>query len=335
MSRVAVIIVNYNGGRLLHECLTALAAQSVSPSRVVVVDNASTDGSIDECATAFPGVEFHRLSSNVGFAKANNIGVGLVPDCEWIALLNPDAFAEPRWIQSFHEAVQRFPDTDAFASCMLSAVRRDVIDGAGDAYRVDGLAWPRFQGEAAVRLPKESEEVFSPCAGAGFYRRATFLDVGGFNERYFCYYEDVDLGFRFRLMGSRCRFLPTTVVYHVGSALTGGVASDFSTYHVHRNVVWNFLRNMPGHYFWMYLPAHVTANLVSVALFVRKGKGRTILRAKWHAIRGLPEVWRERQAIQRRRRVPARAVVAQMQRGNAFGSVFRRVLRMASLSGRS
>lgn len=331
--RVAVIIVNYNAGEMLGECLAALDAQSVRADRVVVVDNHSSDGSIASAQSLFPKVEFHELDANVGFARANNLGVAQVEDCEWIALLNPDAFAAPTWIESFKRRAAQYPDTAAFASCMLWAADPQIVDGAGDAYRVDGLAWPRAQGGPTSGLPTEPMEVFSPSAGAGFYRRSAFIEAGGFCERYFCYYEDVDLGFRLRLLGHRCRFLPDVVVRHVGSAVTGK-GSDFSVYYAHRNFVWTFVRNMPGRFVWMYLPAHAAANLASMAVFIRKGQGRTILRAKRDALVALWPTLKERWDIQARRRVPPDEVRAAMQRGNLFVWAYRRALGLLGLGPR-
>lgn len=323
--RLAVIIVNYNGGAMLQECLAALGRQTMRPQRVIVVDNASRDRSIDASRAAFGWAEFRVLDDNVGFARANNIGVEMVPECEWVALLNPDAFPEATWVEAFLRRAAQFPDVRSFASCMLWAEDPRIVDGAGDAYRVDGLAWPRSQGGRASELPVEPLEVFAASGGAGFYNRSAFLEAGGFCERYFCYYEDVDLGFRLRLLGYRCLFIPDAVVRHVGSALTGR-GSGFSVYHAHRNFVWTYVRNMPGVYFWLYLPAHVAANLASVAVFIRKGQGRTILRAKRDALWGLWPAIRERRQLQAGRRVPPDTVRSAMQRGSLMVWAWRRAL---------
>lgn len=327
MSRLAVIIVNYNGGPLLLRSLQALAVQTVRPARVLVVDNGSRDGSIEACRDAAPWAEYHLVGANVGFARGNNVGLELAADCDWIALLNPDAFPEPGWVEAFERRRQEMPDVDAFACRMLSAGNPSVADGAGDAYRVDGLAWARYQGEPAARMEDAPREVFSACGGAAFYRREVVAALGGLCERYFCYYEDVDLGFRLRLHGSRCVYLPDAIVHHMGSAISGGQASAFSVYHVHRNVVWTFLRNMPGASVWRYLPAHLAANLASVILFARKGHGRTILRAKRDALLGLPATIAERRRIQRARRVSPGHVLQAMERGNLLTTMLRRTLR--------
>jgi GT2 family glycosyltransferase len=300
---------------------------------VVVVDNASRDGSVEACRAAHPWAEFHVLPENVGFARANNLGVAMVADCEWVALLNPDAFAQLTWVEALHRGIERFPTAHSFASSMLLAADPRVVDGAGDAYRVDGLAWPRSQGGDASHLPTEPMEVFSPSGGAACYRRATYVAAGGLCERFFCYYEDVDLGFRLRSLGYGCTWLPDAVVHHVGSALTGK-GSDFSVYHAHRNFVWTYVRNMPGRLFWVYLPAHAAANLASIAVFIRKGQGSTILRAKRDAVLGLWTTWRERRTLQAARRVAPDELRAAMQRGNLLVWAYRRALSAVGMGRR-
>ena len=326
MSRVAVIVVNYNAGNMLHECLAALEAQTLRPARVLVMDNGSHDGSLDRCQTDFPWAECHRLNANLGFARANNLAVELVSDCEWIALLNPDAFPDRRWLQVFMESASGNPEIDTFASCMVRADGSNIVDGAGDCYRVDGVAWPRYMGESVSRLPPNIQDVFAPCAGAGFYRRRAFVEAGGFSERYFCYHEDVDLGFRLRLRGCHCRFLRDAIVRHVGSAIAGK-GSDFSIYHTQRNMVWTYFRNMPAPYLWIYLPAHFLENVGSVLWFSLYWRRSIAWQAKRDAFRALPEIWRERRSIQAGRRVPARLVLKCMERGTMLSSIFPKVLK--------
>ena len=161
----------------------------------------------------------------------------------------------------------------------------------------DSLAW-RIGHRSPVPTTEHEYEVFSPCAAAALYRRSVLLDIGGFDENYFCYAEDVDLGFRLRLAGFRCLYVPQSVAHHVGSGTTGGQHSDFSVYHGHRNLVWTFIKNMPGVLFWLLLPIHVLLNLISVVYFSRQRQGKVILTAKWDAIKGIPKMWRKRHKIQ-------------------------------------
>jgi GT2 family glycosyltransferase len=176
------------------------------------------------------------------------------------------------------------------------------------------MAWRRDHGvrvEAGHALP---DEIFGPCAAAAMYSRAALDEVGGFDERYFCYHEDVDLAFRLRLRGHRCRYVPDAVVDHVGSGITGR-RSDFSTYHGHRNLVWTYVKNMPAPLFWLFLPLHLLLNLASIFVFGLRGQGGVILRAKRDALAGLGEAIRQRRAIHAGRRVSLRALLDVMQGG--------------------
>jgi GT2 family glycosyltransferase len=149
--------------------------------------------------------------------------------------------------------------------------------------------------------PENECEVFSPCAAAALYRRSALHEAGGFDEDYFCYAEDVDLGFRLRLAGHRCLYVPRSVARHVGCGTTGGHHSDFALYHGHRNLVWTFVKDMPGVLFWIFLPLHALLNIMSVLWFAFQGRWGVILRAKLDALKGLPKMWLKRRSIQRAR----------------------------------
>lgn len=294
---IVVIVVNFNGGALLMRCLESLRNQTLAPARVIVMDNASSDGSADTAVEAFPEFTFIRLTDNTGFAVANNIAVKTADGCEWVALLNPDAYAAPDWLEKFCLATQRNPDFSFFGARMLMDDNPEKLDGIGDVYHASGLVWRSGHGAMASGRYLQATEVFSPCAAAALYRREDLLAVGGFDEDYFCYVEDVDLGFRLRSKGLRCLYVPDAVVHHTGSALTGK-RSDFAIYHGHRNLVWTYVKNMPAILFWLLLPLHIAMNIVSVVLFSLRGKGAVILRAKWDAVKGVPHMWHKRRYIQ-------------------------------------
>lgn len=323
---VAVVIVNYNGGDYLRACLDSVRRQSVRPARVLVMDNASTDGSVEACEADFPEIEFHRMGANTGFARANNAAAERCGDCDWLVLLNPDARAAENWLERLLDGAAHHPDCAAFACRMLYAPDPALIDDFGLAYNTNGIAWPRYRGMRVDAVPQQPEEVFAASGGAAMYKLGVFAAAGGFDERFFCYYEDLDLGFRLRLLGYRCLLLPDAVVYHASSALTGGQQSDFSVYHAHRNMVWTFVKNMPGAYLWRYLPMHLLTNLSIVASFARKGRGGLLLRAKWDAVRALPYMLRERRRLQRMLRAPARDVIAAMDRGSSLRAFALRLL---------
>ncbi len=296
--KVTVAIVNWNGERFLDRCLSALLAQTVTPHEIILVDNASSDASLD-IARLYPSVRILELNENLGFARGNNVAIQTAAaESEWIALLNPDAFPEPRWLEALVSAARENDEVDVFGSKLINAADPSLIDGAGDAYHISGLVWRMGHGVPVASLSAQVSEVFSPCAASALYRRSALLEVGGFDEDYFCYVEDVDIGFRLRLAGYRCLFVPASVVHHVGSGTTGGQHSEFAMYHGHRNVVWTFVKDMPGLLFWLLLPLHILMNLASILWFVLKGRGGVILRAKRDALLGLPKMWRKRKMIQ-------------------------------------
>ena len=300
-TKVTVIIVNWNGERFLSRCLSAVMAQTVMPNEIILFDNASSDGSL-EIVRRFPSVRLMAQGENLGFARANNLAIEQVDaESDWIALLNPDAFPEPDWLDVLIDAAKQNSEFAVFASRQIMHDNRNLLDGDGDLYHMSGLAWRNGRGKLVDKFSKKAIEVFSPCAAAALYQKQALSDVGGFDGNYFCYFEDIDLGFRLRLAGHRCLLVPSAQVYHVGSAMTGGQQSDFSVYHGHRNLVWTYIKDMPGWLFWVCLPAHIVLNVVSIIWFVMRGKGKVIYKAKRDAILGLPGIWRKRQEIQKDR----------------------------------
>ncbi len=305
---VSVIIVNWNGKRFLERCLIALMEQTLTPHEIILLDNASSDNSL-LIARRFPSVRLIAHERNTGFARGNNLAIeAAAAESKWIALINPDAFAEPRWLEELLVAAESNLGFDVFGSKLVNSADPTLLDGAGDAYQVSGRVWRMGYGMPVSAATANEREVFSPCAAAALYRRSAVLEVGGFDEDYFCYVEDVDLAFRLRLAGYRCLFVPQSVAHHVGSGTTGGQQSDFAVYHGHRNLVWAYVKNMPGWLFWACLPLHLAMNLVSIFVFILRGQGKVILRAKFDALLGLSNMWRKRREIQRRRVVSVGAI---------------------------
>ena len=304
--KIAVIVVNWNSGAFLKRCLQSLEAQRRQPDRVIVVDCASSDDSLRIAGRELGLFQLIRSQENVGFARGNNIAAAAAMDCDALALLNPDAFADPEWLRAMEAAAEAAPEVSAFASQMRFDARPEYLDGAGDSYHVAGRAWRNGHGSLAETWTG-AIDVFAPCAAAALYRRNAFDDVGGFDESYFCYFEDVDLGFRLRLKGHRCIYVPAAIVNHVSSGLTG-YRSDFAVYHGERNMVWTFAKDMPARLLWRYLPQHLALNLAALLWAPTRGQGKVVLKAKFDAIRGLGSAVRKRREIQRGRTVEARAI---------------------------
>lgn len=299
-SSVSVIVVNWNGERFLDKCLSAIMNQTVPAQEVIVLDNASTDSSL-EILQKYSSVNLLKKDQNLGFAQGNNIAIAASVESDWIALINPDVFVEPQWIEKLLQATERYPEFDIFGCKLINASNPDILDGVGDVYHLSGRVWRLGHGQSVSSMPGKIEEIFSPCAAAAIYRRSAFLEVGGFDADYFCYVEDIDLCFRLRLAGYRSLYIPHCIAHHIGSATTGGQHSDFAAYYGHRNLVWTYVKNMPGWLFWACLPIHLAMNFLSILALVFRGQGKVVVRAKRDALLGLSKIWKKRRKIQKSR----------------------------------
>jgi len=306
MASVTVLIVNFNAGSCLAACLRALANQGISDFTAIVVDNGSTDFSLAEGQAAVAGdarFHFDAAGRNLGFAAANN-RAAVRAEGDWLVLLNPDAYPEPDWLECLLAAASVHLDCVMFGSHQVSATDAGRLDGAGDRYFAPGLAWRGGYGwPAATYL--ESGPVFSPCAAAAMIRADVFRAAGGFDERFFCYVEDVDLGFRLRLQGHRAWQEKSAVVRHVGGGSAGAAAGGFARYHGTRNMLWCFVKNMPGPLFWPLLPLHLMLLLLLWLRAIPRGLGGVVGRGLLDGFAGLGPVWRVRREIQAARRVDA------------------------------
>lgn len=289
MATISVIIVNFNGGHYPNLALRSLAAQTFRDFEVLFVDNASSDGSADKLETdGIPAFKLIRSHENLGFAGGNNLAAKQASG-EWLALLNPDAIASPEWLAEVARARVAYKDVKMFASAQYSAANTSVMDGAGDAYLIFGMPWRGGYGRPVKEMPQTDCYCFSPCGAGAFFERRIFLDVGGFDERFFCFCEDVDLGFRLQLLGHDCVFLSQAVIQHYGGHSSDKV-SEFATFHGGRNRIWTYVKNMPPFWLIVTLPGHVVLSIYLILHAMMKGKGRSTARAMWAGISGLPEL---------------------------------------------
>ncbi|HET8710669.1 MAG TPA: glycosyltransferase family 2 protein [Spongiibacteraceae bacterium] len=301
MQRSAVIIVTWNSSPFIDQVLIALERQTIKPCKTLIIDNNSSDAAaVKNIVARYSGCEFVALDKNVGFAAANNIGIERCDDVEFVALLNPDAFPEPEWLGALLKSAMQHPDAAAFASRLLNYRDPSTLDGAGDLLTITGRPWRRGHGTCARNAFTKDEVVFSPCAAAALYRLDAIRMIGGFDESFFCYVEDIDLAFRLLLLGHTTRYVSTAVALHVGSATTGR-HSDFSVYYGQRNLVFNFIKNMPPVLFWCLLLPHIVLNILFVIAAMSAGRGNTALRAKLDAIKAIPQLWAQRRQIQKNR----------------------------------
>ena len=251
---VRIVLVDFHCGPLLTQCLAALAAQTLTDFEVVVVNNGQ------DPLPPLPDDRFSVLTPplNLGYAAGCNWGAQGA-QTSWLAMLNPDAIPEPHWLQRLYEATLRHPGTAMFGTTQLQADNPALLDGAGDCYSIYGLAWRGDYGRKAASV-RHDVPVLCPCGAAALYDRRIFKGAGGFDSRFFCYLEDVDLGMRLRLQGHGAIQVAQARVRHHGSATTGRY-SPFTLFHSARNGLWLMVRTLPAPLLLLALPLHLLAQI--------------------------------------------------------------------------
>jgi len=302
---VSVVIVSWNGRGHLERCLTSLSSQEGVTFETILVDNGSTDGTSAFVRDRFPWVTLVTLAENRGFAGGNNAGVERAQG-RCVALLNNDTAADPGWLRALLAGVDEATGFALTTSRVVYMHDPDVIDSAGDGLLLWGGAFKRHHGGAASAADT-SEEVFGVCGAACLMPRRIFDELGGFDEDFFASHEDVDLSYRARLRGYRCRYVADAIVRHVGSATLGKV-SPRSVFLGQRNLEWVYVKNTPFSLLMRTLTGHVVYDLAAGVHFARRGLIGPYLRAKLAALAGLPRMLRKRRAVQRGRRVGAGAI---------------------------
>ena len=296
---VAAVVPNWNGARWLGPCLASLRAQQRAFDELIVVDNGSTDGSADDLGD---DVRVLRLGHNRGFAAAANAGLRATA-AEWVALVNSDVELEPGWLAAMLEAGAP-DDVASVAGKMVSLADPSVLDDAGDFLRRDGVCEQRGRGRRDDGRWDEPGEVFSACAGAALLRRGTALAVGGFDERFFSYLEDVDLGLRLRLAGFRCAYAPVAVARHAGGGSSHQLERPVGAW-VARNTLLLVTKAYPLR--WA-VPV-LYRQLAWLAAAARAGVLREHLRGLAAAGPLLGRMWGERDAVRRASIVPIGRVI--------------------------
>jgi GT2 family glycosyltransferase len=300
--RVTVVIPNWNGERFLRLCLGSLRDQSFRDFATILVDNGSVDGSRGFVEEHFPEVEVVSLGENRGTAAAFNAGIE-ASETQYVALLNNDTEQDPGWLEALVRAAEDHPESGLFASRLVDFHDRHVLDGAGDAMRLSGLPYRLGHGERdGVRFDTPGY-VFGACAAAALYRRGMFDEVGLFDEDFVSYCEDGDVSFRAQLAGYRCFYVPGAVVYHMGSASTGGKRSPTATRLGSRNSFSLLVKNLPLSAVPHILPFFVAGQLARLITAAATGSLRAHLEGLAGAWRHLPLMLEKRAEIQKRKKL--------------------------------
>lgn len=289
--KMSVIIPNWNGEKFLTQCLDSLAYQTYTDFETIIVDNGSTDSSLDIIAR-YPWVHVLQQDVNLGFAAAVNIGIN-ASNGKIVAVINNDVILEPDWIQSSIDGMNQNSEYEFAATKVLCMSDLNLIDTAGFELYGAGAVHSYFGILASDEYMNTKHEVFGAVASAALYRRTLLEDIGLYDEDFFAYFEDTDLSFRARLAGYRCIFLPDVVCRHYGSG-TGGENSEFYVFHGRRNIEYLYFINMQGFLAWKYFFAHCFYEFLILIAYLKFGLGRTWLRAKKDAIRNIGAIIKKR-----------------------------------------
>lgn len=277
--KTTVIIPNYNGIKYLKDCLDSLLACKNRDFAIIVVDNGSTDGSLQEFESNYKAsdISMIALPENLGFAPAVNIGIEAA-GTDYVLLLNNDVTVDADFVTKLEEAIERDDRYFSVSAKMLDMHNPDLLDGTGDYYCALGWAFACGKGKNHSEARTKACKVFSACAGAAIYRRELLLEVGGFDANHFAYLEDVDLGYRARINGYVNMYEPEAVCLHAGSASSGSRYNEFKVNLSSRNSIYLILKNMPLLQIVINLPFLIIGYAVKTLFFIRKGFGLTYIK---------------------------------------------------------
>lgn len=280
-NNIAVVIPNWNGKEDLAACLDSLSHQSM-PHKVIVVDNGSVDGSVDFVRNNYQKVDLIALPRNTGFSGGVNTGIqrALEQGFSYIALLNNDAVVDRFWLEELFILAEEKTKSAIVTGKILKSNKK-TIDTTGDQYGVWGLPHPRGRDEIDNGQYDQAEEVTAACGGASLYRASALSSIGIFDERFFAYYEDVDISLRARLLGWSVWYTPKAITYHKVGA-TSSRLGDFTRYQSLKNYMLLYLNNMPGLLFWKHLPKYLFGVLWISLSNLKIGKVTLVLKAHFY-----------------------------------------------------
>ena len=270
--KVTIIIPNYNGKHFMEPCLKSLSRQTCKDFKILVVDNASSDGSLEYMSQYYPEIEVIALKKNYGFSKAVNVGIGH-SRTPYVILLNNDTTVDPHYVEEMIRAIEKSPKIFSVSSKMIQMYHPDLIDSAGDLYTLMGWGVCRGTGRPVSNYTNP-DKIFTACAGAAIYRRSVFSKIGLFDENHFAYLEDIDVGYRARIYGYLNTYCPTALVYHVGSGTSGSKYNSFKVKLSARNNIYLNYKNMPLLQLILNFIPLFLGYVVKYLFFLRKGFGK-------------------------------------------------------------
>lgn len=312
--RVAAVILNWNGYDNTVECVEALQQSTYTNLEIVVVDNGSEGHDVAQLKARFGNaITLIENATNLGVAGGNNSGLRYTlsnRDIKYSIMMNNDLMVTPEAVAALVREAESNANVGMVASRMMNYFERDRVDSLGIFLLTSGLGYNR---------KNSAMPLFCPCSGFALYRADALRQIADRNgdvwdNAYFAYVDELDVGFRVRMRGFLVSYADDAVAYHKDGATSGGAASDFSLYHGHRNNLWFILKDFPAQLLWQNLFPILSTQIGALFLYAKRRRVRVILRAKWAALRGLPRVGRERKQVQKLLKVPIRELTRSMVR---------------------
>ncbi len=314
---VSVVILNWNGAEVTPKCIESLQKQTVKPSEVIVVDNASIDGSADLIEKKYKDVILLRQSKNLGFAGGVNVGIKAAKS-EFVMLLNSDAEAEPTCVENLLKTVNRH-NADIVQAIILTDNGKK-IDSIGDVYTIWGLPYPGGRNQSSKNIPAEDKKIFSASGGASMYKKSLFEEIGYFDEMFFAYYEDVDISMRAQLNKKEVWLCSRAIVQHrmnFSFNKIKGLGRELTI----RNSIYLFWKNLPFPLVAKVFPRFLYANWRMTAAAMLKGHFLRAVRAHFVALFHTPHLIVRRVSIQKNKKLSSKEFEALLSRNNPFTAV--------------
>lgn len=269
MKQASVVIPNYNGIRFLKDCMESLLLQDTDDFEIIIVDNGSNDESVKFLKENYPDVRIIKLNKNYGFCKAVNEGIK-ASKLKYVMLLNNDMTFDKSMVREMIQFMESKKNAFSCQAKMLQMLNPDKTDDAGDYYCALGWAFARGKDKASSKY-NTSCKIFASCGGAAIYRREYLNKTGLFDEEHFAYLEDIDLGYRARILGYDNYYNPKALVYHYGSGVSGSRHNEFKVLLASRNALYMAFKNMPFIQLIINLPFLFAGHIIKIIFFARKG----------------------------------------------------------------
>lgn len=308
LADTTVILVNWNGVKLLPKALDSLKSQSYKRFTILVIDNDSHDDSLKMLASNYPSVRVIEAGKNHGYAGGVNRAVATITT-PYFALLNTDATADPTWLEILIEQIKADKQL-AVATAQSLLGKTNQLDAAGDMMSLWGVAYPRGRHQPAETV--WSSEVFSGTGGYSLYRRDVWLELGGFDDDFFMYYEDVDYCYRAHLYGYGVAYVPAARVRHSLGVSSQKRGKNFTRRLVIRNAQYVFWKNTPWPIVVRTLWRFLIVNLYMTMAAIRAGAWLELGQAYEESLLAIPRTLHKRRLIQRQAKTAWRVIYSRL-----------------------